>query len=105
MNHVRPVDVQARRDSQVNFTEASRGITYVLWIFRGMQNCQWTSWKHQDESLTGCGFVGKVRRSGGLHGSIEKDHILSMDVQARGDGQLDFTEPSRGITYHLWMCG
>jgi len=60
----------------VNFTEALRTVTYSLRV---------------------------QRRSGGLHSSIENNHLQSESAETSGEGQENFTQALRTATYRLRM--
>jgi len=124
-SHLHAENVQTRRNNQMDFTEASRTVTYILRICTQGEMIRWTSQKHQKQSLTRweCAnkvnwsdrlhqkqsltfweCVDKVNWSDGLHRSIQNSHLHPENVQTRRNGQMDFTEASRTVTYTLKMC-
>jgi len=88
----------------MNFTEASRTVSYLLRMCKQGEIIRWTSQKHQEQSLTSWECADKEKWSDGLHRSIKNSHLHAEDVQTRRNGQTDFTEASKTVTYILRMC-
>jgi len=103
-SHIHAENVQTRRNGQMDFTEASKTVTYTLRMCRQGEFVRWTSQKHQKQSLTFWECADKVNWSDRLHRSIKNSHLQTEDAQTRINGQMDFTEASKTVTYKLRMC-
>jgi len=104
ISHLHTKDVQTRRNDQMDFTEASETLTYILRMFKQRERIRWTSQKHQKQWLTSWGYADKEKWWDGLHRSIMNIHLHPEDVQTRKNDQIDSTEASRTVTYMLKMC-
>ncbi len=99
--HLLAEGAQTRRKYQVDITEASRTVTYMLRVHRQGEKIRRTSRKHREQSLTSWGCADNEKRSGGLNRSIENSHVHTEDAQTRRKDQVDFTEASRTATHWL----
>jgi len=94
-------DVQTRRNGQMDSTEASRTVTYMLRMCRHGEMVRHTPQKHQEQSLTSWKCANKEKWSDGLHRSIKNSHLHPENVQTRRNGQMDVTEVQKHLPYEL----